>query len=296
MAKLRISIVEYLNTTPLVWGFTHGPLHGRYHLSFTVPSQCAESLREGSSDIAIIPAVEYQRIEKIVALPDMSIAAKRKVDSLLLLSRKPIDQARRIALDTSSRSTQALVKILCAECWKILPEFLQSPPGPDMLESVDAALVIGDPALRLAMQLDEDGGQWQGAHSSNALPLQATWGRDKVYVYDVVREWRKFTGLPCVLALWAGRKEVITPDVVADFLASKEYGTARIGEIAELASGRLGLPSRGLERYLRESIDFSLDEENRNGLDLYFQKCAALNLISRARPLEFASTAANARA
>ena len=56
MNPLRISIVEYLNTAPLVRGFTHGPLRGKYELSFTVPSECAEALRSGDVDVAIIPA------------------------------------------------------------------------------------------------------------------------------------------------------------------------------------------------------------------------------------------------
>src|SRR5947208_5320804 len=81
--KLRISIVQYLNTAPLVWGFTNGPLHRKYDLSFTVPSQCAEDLRAGRADVAIIPAIEYQRIPGLAVLPDMAIASKNQVRSLL---------------------------------------------------------------------------------------------------------------------------------------------------------------------------------------------------------------------
>src|SRR6516165_9596662 len=105
LAKLRISIVEYLNTAPLVWSFTRGPLRGRYELFFTVPSQCAEALRAGAVDIAILPAIEYQRIPDLVVLPDLAIASKRSARSLLMLGKKPMKQAARIALDRSSRST-----------------------------------------------------------------------------------------------------------------------------------------------------------------------------------------------
>jgi chorismate dehydratase len=97
------------------------------------------------------------------------------------------------------------------------------------------------------------------------------------------------TGKPCVLAIWVGRRELITPEVVADFLASKEYGLAHIGEIAEAASLKLDLPPSDLESYLRDAIDFSLDAANLEGLDLYFRQCAAAGLIPRARPIEFAS-------
>ena len=114
MAKLRISIVEFLNTAPLVWGFTDGPLAGKYDLSFTLPSQCAEALRRGDVDVAIIPAIEYQRMENVVALPGMAVAAKGEVRSILLVAKKPIEKVRRIALDTSSRSSAALVLFLAA--------------------------------------------------------------------------------------------------------------------------------------------------------------------------------------
>ena len=128
MPKLRISIVQYLNTAPLVWGFTNGPLRGKYDLSFTVPSLCAEALRNGAADIAIIPAIEYQRMHDLVILPDMAIASQHSVRSLLIISKKPIEDARSIALDSSSRSTQALAKILCDRRWKIAPEFFELPP------------------------------------------------------------------------------------------------------------------------------------------------------------------------
>ena len=123
MQKLRISIVQYLNTAPLVWGFTNGPLAGKYDLSFTVPSQCAEALRTGAAAIAIIPAIEYQRIPDLVVLPDLAIASQNLVRSLLIVAKKPIEQVGSIALDRSSRSTQALTRILAAEHWKINPEF-----------------------------------------------------------------------------------------------------------------------------------------------------------------------------
>ena len=128
MSKLRISVVQYLNTAPLVRGFTHGPLQGKYELFFTVPSQCAEALRAGAADVAIIPAIEYQRIPNLVILPDLSISSKERVRSLLVIAKVPIRQARSIALDSSSRSTQALTKILADARWLISPEFSEAAP------------------------------------------------------------------------------------------------------------------------------------------------------------------------
>src|SRR5277367_7141031 len=128
MRKLRISIVKYLNTAPLVWGFTNGPFAGKYALSFTVPSQCAEAMSTGAADIAIIPAIEYQRIPNLVVLPNLAIASQNRVRSLLIIAKEPIEQVRSMALDRSSRSTQALTRVLAAEHWKISPEFFETEP------------------------------------------------------------------------------------------------------------------------------------------------------------------------
>jgi len=295
VTKLRISIVQYLNTAPLVWGFTNGPLRGKYDLSFTVPSQCAEQLRTGKVDVAIIPAIEYQRIDDLVILPDMAIASKKQVRSLLIIATKPIEQVKTFALDTSSRSTQTLTRILCAERWKIAPEFAEASPDLDaMLQQADAALLIGDPALRIAVGIEKDG--WPGSEGQTicqAATLGIT-GSELLYVYDVVGEWRSLTGLPAVLAVWAARHDVATPEVAADFLASRDFGLSRIAEICFDAARELELPQRTLESYLRSNIDFSLDAENRRGLEFYFAYAANLDLIPPAKPIEWATAKAEA--
>src|SRR5262249_40367602 len=126
-----------------------------YDLSFTVPSLCAEALRSGQADVAIIPAIEYQRMEGMVLLPGMAVAAKGEVRSILGGSRKPIEPARRIPLDTNSRSSVALVRLLAQGLWGISPEFVDMAPDPAaMLANADAALLIGDPALAVRLKAD----------------------------------------------------------------------------------------------------------------------------------------------
>jgi chorismate dehydratase len=283
MGKLRISGVQYLNTAPLVWGFTHGPLAGRYDLSFTLPSLCAAQLARGEADVAIIPAIECQRIPGLVVLPGMAIASKEAVRSLLIVSRMPIEQVRRLALDTSSRTTSAMVRMLAAGWWSrrgARIEFTRAEPDlPEMLAANDAALLIGDPALRLAELYDA------------GEPLLPGVPAGRLHLVDVITEWRAWTGRPGVLALWAARRDAVTPELVADFEASKQYGLAHLPEIAANAAATLGLPQAHLERYLRENIDYNLDDENRSGLELYFEKAAQAGLIPMARPLEFAGAA-----
>lgn len=296
MSKLRVSIVEYLNAAPLVWSFTDGPLAGKYDLSFTVPSQCAEELRRGDADLGIIPSIEYQRMEGVVALPGMAIASKREVRSLLVVAKKPIDRAKRIALDTSSRSTIGLVKILAREHWGIAPEFVEAAPDPgEMLREADAALLIGDPALRLSLKMEALAGKspsgeqcCQGDPEEMPVP-----GFETLFVYDVIHQWREMTGKPAVLAIWVGRREAVTPEVLADFMASKQFGLENVREISEAASIKLDLPPRALERYLTENIHYDLDAENMSGLQLYFEKAAAAGLIPRNKALEFPQAAAH---
>lgn len=295
MQKLRISIVQYLNTAPLVWGFTNGRLAGKYDLSFTVPSQCAEALRTGAADIAIIPAIEYQRIPNLVALPDLAIAAQNCVRSLLIAAKKPIEQVRSIALDCSSRSTQALTRILAEEHWKITPEFFETEPDlPAMLEKADAAMIIGDPALRISIALEKESAVSQ---QGRAVCRAATLGMasaEILHIYDLVGEWRRFSSLPAVMAVWAARPEVITPEVLSDFAASRNFGMTQITAICLEAARELELPQPALESYLRHNIDFSLGEENRRGLERYFHEAAKLGLIARNKKIVWASAAKEA--
>jgi predicted solute-binding protein len=290
VSKLRISVVQYLNTAPLVRGFTHGPLQGKYDLSFTVPSQCAEALRASAADIAIIPAIEYQRIPNLVILPDLSISSKERVRSLLVVCKSPIREARHIALDSSSRSTQVLTKILADARWLTAPEFSEATPDlATMLATSDAALLIGDPALRLALAAEQHvspGRDGEMVCSGAQLGLPQI---SELHIYDVVHEWWQLTERPAVLAVWAARPEIATPELAADFSASLAFGLAHLPEVCAEASRDLHLPATELSLYLRTNIDYSLDSENLKGLAEYFSQAARLNLIPQLNPISIAA-------
>ena len=289
MNSLRISIVKYLNTAPLVRGFTHGPLRGKYQLSFTVPSLCAEALRTGAVDIAILPSIELQRIDGLVVLPHLSIASKKSVRSLLLVAKKPMKEVHRIALDRSSRSTQALVRILCAKRWHITPEFFEADPDlPDMLQQADAALLIGDPALQLSFAANRSGKRG-GTDVPRGSGASAEVAKTRPpFVYDIVEEWHALTSHPAVLAVWAAKREDARPEVVSDFQQSLAFGFRHLDEIASEAARELRLRTTDLRRYLDENIDYTLDEENLRGLKHFYGLAAELALISEAKPVQIA--------
>jgi chorismate dehydratase len=192
-----------------------------------------------------------------------------------------------------------LVRILSRRYWNIDPEFIDMPPDPDqMLARADAALVIGDPALRLRLKVDRLQAKVPQAEDCvccGGEDEQPVKGVETLFLYDIAQQWREMTGLPSVLAIWVARRGAITPEIAADFQASREYGLARIGEIAEIAALKLELPPRELERYLTENINFSLDDENLAGLRRYYEECARAGLIPRARELEFVNGVSVAR-
>src|SRR5215472_10030314 len=112
MRRLRISAISYLNTAPLMWDFEHGQAGRQFEISYTLPSGCAKALAQGAADIGIIPAAAYAQIPGLEILPDVAIASRRAVRSILLVSQIPVELVRTVALDTSSMTSVALTKIL----------------------------------------------------------------------------------------------------------------------------------------------------------------------------------------
>lgn len=283
MERLRVSVVQYLNTAPLVWGFLHGPqsrlFRDQVELSFTVPAACAEALRTGAADVGIIPSIAYQTIPDLRVIPGIALAARGEVESVLLVSRVPAAEVRTVALDAGSRASAVLVRILFARQWKTQPEFRPEEPALEkMLARAEAALLIGDPALQFALK-------------SPAAPVPLC-GIGKLFVYDLGAEWHRLTGQPFVFAFWAVRSQALPEEktgreLTAAFAGSKEFGLAHLDEIAAEAALNLNLPAASLARYLRESIQFSLDAEACAGLESFFRYAQELGLIPRVKPLEF---------
>src|SRR5258708_4996997 len=117
MRRLRISASSYLNTGPLMWDCEHGAAGRQFHISYTIPSACAQALEAGTADIGIIPAAAYALIPGLKILPDVAIASRRAVRSILLVSKVPVEKIRTVALDTSSITSVALTKVLF-EKWR----------------------------------------------------------------------------------------------------------------------------------------------------------------------------------
>ncbi len=272
MRPLNISAISFLNTAPLMWDFEHDPtpeLIHNFRIEYTVPALCAQSLREGSADIGIIPVITTATIPGLVVLPDVAIAALNQVRSILLVTSKPMEDVRTVAVDTSSRTSVGLTQVLLTKFFGGHRDFTPMPPIlKPMLQVCDAALLIGDAAL-----------------------MADTTG---LRVYDLAEVWRQKTGLPFVFAVWAVRKAALAEmnpalDLRAIFRRSRDHGLAspNVEQIARQWSGRIGLSEEDILSYFRDNIHYELDAECRKGLALYFQLAAECEVIPQAPALEF---------
>ena len=261
MGVIRLGAVDYLNARPLVAGLDRRP--DLFALRFDPPSQCAELLHAEAIDVGMIPSIEFQRgVASYRIVPGMGIVSDGPVASVALFSAKPTGAIRSIAVDTSSRTSAGLLRVLCREKFAIEPEFVPMPPAIDpMIARCDAALVIGDPALYLDHQAA---------------------GLGKI---DLGEQWTALTGLPFVWAFWAGRPGVLSPEAVSALADARDAGVAASDAIADAYCGAARATLGRV--YLRDNIKYTLDDRAAAGLQKYYDLAAKHGVIERVRPAEF---------
>lgn len=264
---MRISASSYSNTAPLIWSFIYGSQHGKAELVLdNAPARSAELLSRGQVDAALTPVIAYQMIEGVRLVPEVCVGTRRQVRSVCLVTRgKPLEAVRTVALDTSSRTSVVLTKILFREFLGFEPEWRDAGPNVDeMLASSDCALLIGDPALRVTAPAPEA-----------AQPAVRT--------FDLAEQWHQHTGLGFIFAMWMTRLET-SP---VDFAFVRDEGLEHIDEIAANYVGDINLPADELKQYLTGNISYKIDETMQAGLELYFELAFKNGLIERNRPLVF---------
>jgi chorismate dehydratase len=260
MTSVRLGAVGYLNARPLVFGLDRSP---RFELRYDVPSRCAALLHEEAIDVGLIPSIEYLRGGPYRIVPDLAIASRGPVASVALYTTKPMRDVRSIAMDTSSRTSVALVRVLCARLYRIQPamEALDADLS-SMLKQCDAALIIGDNALFLNPDDPDVSGLTRPVHKE-----------------DLGETWTALTGLPFVYAFWAGRPGAVTSDDVAALQQARDEGVKRPDELA-----RAYFPDRPERqaigaRYLRDNITYRLDDEDRAGLEAFYRYAAEAGVV-----------------
>ena len=259
---LRIASVSFVNARPLTYGFEAGPFRDGARIRYEAPSAIPELLNEVRADVGLIPSIAWAELHDAVLLPELCIGAQQRARSVLLASRVPIDRVRRIALDSASRTSAALVRILMADRGRHDIVYDEQPAAlPAMLRDHEAALIIGDPALTADLA-----------------------GLD---VIDLGVAWFEATGLPFVFAVWAARTGARLPDGVRPFVESRRLGLASLPAIAREFSPRLGIPAGAIESYLRTDLHYSLGSRELEALTLFHRRAHELGLTPRHRPPVF---------
>ncbi|MDA0334883.1 MAG: menaquinone biosynthesis protein [bacterium] len=263
--RARLGAISFLNTRPLMYGLEEA--ESLFDIVYDVPSACADALSVGAIDVGLIPAVEYARHGSGLIVPDLAIGAVGEVLTVRLFYRGELGRIRRIAADTSSRTSVALLRILLHAKYDITPEFVPSPPDLDaMLHGADAALLIGDPVLPLVETGDGD----TGRHS-----------------LDLGHEWFDFTGHPFVFAFWSGAEGALSATQVARLQRARQEGEQHLPEIAAAFQRERAGSAELYERYLHDHICYDLGEQQIAGLKEFYRLAFEQGIISEIPPLRF---------
>lgn len=237
--------VSYLNTVPLVWGMLHGAQQGLFDIVFRLPSECADRLERGEADVGLVPSVEVERLG-LEVIPGAGIACRGPVRSILLITKRAPERIATLAADSSSRSSVMLARIVLARRYGSQPRLIWMPPeATAMLEAADAAVIIGDPALRLNLE---------------ALPYGTL---------DLGGEWVAMTGLPMVFAVWARRPEAPAEGLAEALAGSCRFGVEHLEEIIRGEAAKRNIEEAVARDYLTRRIVLELGEREYEGMRLF---------------------------
>ena len=256
MRPVRVGAVGYLNARPLTWALDQD--EERWQVRYDVPAVCADLLRSGQVDLGLTPSIEYLFGDDYRFVPGVGIGSDGPVASVALYATGPLKDVRTIALDTSSRTSVTLIKVLCRHAFGISPTFVNAQPDLDAMTSAHgAAVLIGDPAF-------------EAEHER--LGLLKT---------DMGEAWRQMTGLPFVYAAWTGRPDAVTARDVEALMAAQAEGLAHIPDIAAEYAPADPVRQAKAARYLRDNVRYALGEPERRGLQLFLDHAADLGLGPR---------------
>lgn len=263
MRRVRLGAVEYLNARPLVFGLEQLP---RFTIRYDLPSECARLLQAGEIDLGLVPSIEYLRDDSYRIVPGLAITSCGPVTSVALYTNRPIADVQSIVMDTSSRTSVALVRVLCARLFKIQPVIeAQQPDLGTMLSRADAALVIGD----------------------NALLWDHTRVRDGIEKIDLGSAWTSMTGLPFVWAFWTGRAGALDAEDLRALTMARDEGVAQSDTVARDYFRDAPQHHDIGVRYLRDNIKYTLGDRERAALELFYRYAVEAGVMAATRRLLF---------
>src|SRR3989442_9369289 len=262
---MRLGRIGYINCYPIYGAIDRGVVAAPAELVTGTPAELNDLLVAGELDMSVISAVEYARHTRdLVLLPDLAISCDGPVRSVMLYSRRPVGQldGRTVLLTASSRTSIALLELLCREGWKIRPRFAEARAEASDLDHLaelphEAILVIGDPALLLAAR--------------GTYPHR----------YDLGAEWKQWTGLPFVFAVWAARRAADPAAVQrghSSLIESRAWGLAHIDDLAAEAARQTGISVALCHKYL-SGLDYGFSHNDRAGLVAFLMEVAYNGIV-----------------
>ena len=264
MTTPRLSASNYSNSAPLVWSFLYGAERGKYELILdNAPARSAELLRQKRVDAALVPVIECQRMADVLLVPDVCVGASETVRSVCLITKgSDLRDVKSVALDVSSRTSVALVKIIFREFLSKEPVFQTAQPNVEqMLHESDCALLIGDPALTI----DET----------------------RYRKFDLAETWKSFTNCGFVFAMWMANAEKSETARTIDFQMARDEGLRHLDEIISNYQPEIALAPADFKTYLSENISYTINDSMRRGLSLYLELAHKHGLTETLKPLRF---------
>lgn len=270
--KIRIGRIDFTNVWPVFHHFDVGSLGDQIELVSQVPTELNEAMALGEIDMGPISSFAYaEAVDQYLLFPDLSVSSYGKVNSILLFHRKPLEDIKfgRIALPTTSATSVNLLKIMMTKFLSGKPIYHFAPPLlDDMMKEADAALLIGDDAIK------------------------AKWRHNQDYeITDLGELWTSLTGHWMSFAVWAVRKETVNlyPEFVEKvfiaFQKSKQTGLHAPHEMITKAKRQLGGDDRFWHDYFSQ-LCYDFGASQRKGLELYYKYALELGLIRKEVPLE----------
>lgn len=248
---MLFGIHDFINSQPILEPLLKKPANLEIHTD--TPARLADQLSDGKLDMAMIPAIEYlKNADRFRLLPDISIASRNKVGTVLLVSRVPLDAICSLALDERSRTSVALLQVLYSKVFPAGLELTSQEPEPEkMLKNNDAALIIGDQALGF--------------------------NRDGASIYDLSEEWFNLTGKSFVHAVIAVREGI---ECLQTLMDAKQEGLKNLDAIAKTQAKKTGHSVALLQDYLKNKIRYDFGDEEMEGLVHFQSLCHENGLIS----------------
>jgi chorismate dehydratase len=280
LLRPKVGHIQFLNCLPLYYGLVKSHALLDLELIKGTPTELNSMLIHGNLDISPISSIEYARhADSLMLFPDFTVSSDGEVKSILLLSRFPVEQlsGRKIALTSTSATSQVLLKIILKLGYKIEPQYIiRQPDLNSMLSAADAALLIGD----IALKHHADSGEY--------------------YVYDLGFEWKKLTGKNMVYAVWAVNRTFaetkmrLCENVFETFRKSMDYSIANLPEIVEYAAKWEPFHPSFLTAYFR-SLHFAFEEEYQDGLIHFYRMAKDIGELETVPHLEFINIRSDVR-